>query len=42
VYVHTSSEADRDADLALERAIFGDLFVVVPNFTNSSPEKPLN
>jgi hypothetical protein len=29
-YTHTSADADRTAALALERAIFGDLFQVVP------------
>jgi len=32
VYTHTSAEADRSAALALEQAIFGDLFQVVPRF----------
>jgi integrase len=31
VYTHTSVEAERDAALAIERAIYGDLFPVVPN-----------
>src|SRR5579885_2260536 len=30
VYTHTSADADRSAALALEEAIFGDLFQVVP------------
>ena len=30
VYTHTSADADRSAALALEQAIFGDLFQVVP------------
>jgi len=32
VYTHTSVDADRSAALALEQAIFGDLFQVVPSF----------
>jgi integrase len=32
VYTHTSADADRRAALALEQAIFGDLFQVVPGF----------
>ena len=31
VYKHTSADADRSAALALEEAIFGDLFQVVPH-----------
>ena len=31
VYTHTSAEAEREAALAIERAIYGDLFPVVPN-----------
>ena len=34
VYTHTSSEAEREAALAVERAIYGDLFPVVPNIEN--------
>lgn len=32
VYTHTSADADRGAALALEEAIYGDLFQVVPRF----------
>src|SRR5262249_3893082 len=32
VYTHTSAHADRSAALALEQAIYGDLFQVVPRF----------
>jgi integrase len=32
VYTHTSADADRSTALALEQAIFGDLFQVVPRF----------
>jgi integrase len=31
VYTHTSAEAECDAAPAIERAIYGDLFPVVPN-----------
>ncbi len=34
VYTHTSAEAEREAALAIERAIYGDLFPVVPNSGN--------
>ncbi len=34
VYTHTSAEADRSAALALEQAIYGDLFQTVPSFEN--------
>jgi integrase len=34
VYTHTSAEAEREAALAVERAIYGDLFPVVPNIGN--------
>ena len=38
VYTHTSPDADRSAALALEQAIFGDLFQVVPRFWNMEQE----
>jgi len=34
VYTHTSADADRSAALALEQAIYGDLFQTVPRFEN--------
>lgn len=34
IYTHISAEAERDAAIALERAIYGDLFPVVPNIEN--------
>ncbi len=34
VYTHTSAEAEREAALAVKRAIYGDLFPVVPNIGN--------
>jgi Phage integrase family. len=30
IYTHTSAEGERNAAIALERAIYGDLFPVVP------------
>jgi hypothetical protein len=33
IYTHTSAEAERGAAIA-ERAIYGDLFPVVPNIEN--------
>ena len=42
IYTHTSSESDRGASVAIERAIFGDLFPIVPSSENrnknSDPE----
>jgi integrase len=34
VYTHVSAEAEREAALAIERAIYGDLFPVVPSWGN--------
>lgn len=34
VYTHTSADAEREAALAVERAIYGDLFAVVRETTN--------
>jgi integrase len=34
IYTRTSAEAEREAALAIERAIHGDLFPVVPNIEN--------
>jgi integrase len=36
VYTHTSADADRSAALALEQAIFGELFQTVPSFGNGN------
>ena len=41
-YTHTSAEAERDAAIALERAIYGDLFPVVPNIENRNNSAALN
>jgi len=42
IYTHTSAEAERDAAIALERAIYGDLFPVVPNIENRNNSPALN
>ena len=42
VYTHTSEESERGAALALERAIFGDLFPVVPNLGNGNKNAAIN
>jgi hypothetical protein len=39
IYTHTSAEAEREAALALERAIYGDLFPVVPNIQYREQEQ---
>jgi integrase len=38
IYTHTSAEAERDADVAVERAIYGDLFPIVPKTGNRNSE----
>ena len=42
IYTHTSADAEREAAVALERAIYGDLFPVVPNFANGNNSAALN
>jgi len=42
VYTHTSAEAEREAALAIERAIYGDLFPVVPNLGNRNNSAAIN
>lgn len=42
VYTHTSVEADREAALAVERAIYGDLFLVVPKIANRNDSAAIN
>jgi integrase len=42
IYTHTSAEAERDAAIALERAICGDLFPLVPNIENGNNFAALN
>jgi integrase len=41
-YAHTSAEAEREAVLAMERAIYGDLFPVVPNSGNTNNSAAIN
>jgi hypothetical protein len=38
VYTHTDAEAERTAALALERAIYGDLFVIVREMQNKNSQ----
>jgi integrase len=40
VYTHTSPEAEREAAVAIERAIYGDLFPVVPILGNRNEVTP--
>ena len=42
VYTHTSVEAEREAAVAVERAIYGDLFPVVPNIENRNNSAAIN
>jgi len=42
VYTHTSADADRSAALALEQAIYGDLFQVVPNLGTRNNRAAVN
>jgi integrase len=42
IYTHISAEAERDAAIALERAIYGDLFSVVSNIENRNNSVALN
>jgi integrase len=42
IYTHTSAEAERESAVALEKAIYGDLFPVVPNFANRNNSAALN
>jgi len=42
VYTHTSIEADRSAALALEQAIYGDLFATVPQTENKNNRAAIN
>jgi integrase len=42
VYTHTSAESEREAALAIERAIYGDLFPVVPNLENRNKSLAVN
>ena len=42
VYTHTSADADRSAALALEEAIYGDLFQVVSSFGTRNNSAGMN
>jgi integrase len=42
VYTHVSAESEREAALAVERAIYGDLFQTVPSFTNKNSSAAIN
>jgi integrase len=42
VYTHTSDESEREAALAIEQAIYGDLFPVVPNIGNRNKNLAVN
>jgi integrase len=42
VYTHTSAEAEREAAVAIERAIYRDLFPIVPNVGNRNNSAAIN
>jgi integrase len=42
VYTHTSPESEREAAIAIEKAIYGDVFQVVPCFENKNNSAVLN
>jgi predicted HTH domain antitoxin len=42
IYTHISAEVEREAAVALERALYGDMFPVVPNFANRNNSAALN
>jgi hypothetical protein len=42
IHTHTSAGAERAAALAVERAIYGDLFPVVPNIENRNNLAAIN
>jgi hypothetical protein len=42
IYTRTSAEAERESALAVERAIYGDLFEIVPNIENRNNFAALN
>ena len=42
IYTHTSAEAERDAALAVERAIYGDLFSIVLKNASENKSAPVN
>ena len=41
-YTHVSAESEREAALAVERAIYGDLFPDVPQMVNSNNTGAIN
>jgi hypothetical protein len=42
VYTRTSAEAEREAAVAIERAVYGDLFPVVPSSGNRNKNEAVN
>jgi hypothetical protein len=42
IYTHTSAEAEREAALAVARAIYGDLFPVLSNIENRNNSAAAN
>jgi integrase len=42
IYTHTSAEAERKAAFAVEWAIYGDLFPVIPNIKNRNNSAAVN
>jgi integrase len=42
IYTRTSAVAERESALAVERAIYGDLFEIVPNLGNSNYSAAFN
>jgi len=42
IYTHTSAQTERGAAIALERAIYGDLFPVVRNSGNENEKEAVN
>jgi hypothetical protein len=42
IYTHTSGEAERKAAFGVERAIYGDLFPVIPNIKNRNNSAAVN
>jgi hypothetical protein len=42
IYTHPSAEAERDVAIALGRAIYSDLFLVVPKIENRNNSVALN
>jgi hypothetical protein len=40
IYADASAEAERDAAVAVERAIYGDLFPIVPKMGTGTAKRP--